>query len=123
MDPIETQADEAVLGQLGQRLAQLRLAANQTQAQLAGVAGVSQRTVARIEDGESTQLTNWIRVLRALGLLANLDRLVPAPGPSPLAQLEAKSKVRRRASTKRAPRGTPRPWSWDDEVKPDRSDS
>lgn len=121
MEPLETRTDEAVLAQLGQRLAQFRLAANQTQSQLADVAGVSQRTVARIEDGESTQLTNWIRVLRALGLLSGLDRLVPAPGPSPLAQLEAKSKVRRRASTKRAPPGAPRPWSWDDDAKPDRS--
>ncbi|MBL8768687.1 MAG: helix-turn-helix transcriptional regulator [Planctomycetes bacterium] len=123
MDPLETRTDAAVLVQLGERLAALRLAANQTQAQLAHAAGVSPRTVARIENGESAQLTHWIRVLRALGLLANLDRLVPAPGPSPLAQLEAKTKVRRRASAKRAPGGTARPWSWDDDAKPDRGGS
>lgn len=44
--------DEAVLRELGRRLAQVRLGKNLTQAQLAAKAGVSKRTVERLEVGE-----------------------------------------------------------------------
>ena len=37
----------------------------------------------RLESGESTQLTNLIRVVRALGLLGNLDAFVPPAAPEP----------------------------------------
>jgi hypothetical protein len=45
----EETTDEAVLGELGRRLAQVRLGKNLTQAQLAAKAGVSKRTVERLE--------------------------------------------------------------------------
>ena len=93
--------DDAVLAALGERLAQRRLRRDLTQQQLADEAGVSRRTLVRLEAGESTQLTNLVRVLRALGLLENLPALVPAPGPSPLQQLRNRGKRRKRASGKR----------------------
>ena len=71
--------DRKILGEVGDRLARHRLGRNLTQAQLAREAGVSKRTVIRLENGESSQLTNLVRVLRALSLLGNLDALVPAP--------------------------------------------
>ena len=43
--------DEAVLSELGGRLARVRLARNFTQAGLARQAGVSKRTVERLESG------------------------------------------------------------------------
>lgn len=109
--------DDVVLKTLGERLARRRLSRNLTQDQLAREAGVSKRTLIRLEHGESTQLTNLIRVLRALDLLSNLDLLVPAPRPSPLAQLEVQRRERKRASprsTGDAPE-TKRPWTWGDE--------
>lgn len=90
--------DAAALSELGSRLAQQRLQRNLTQAELATEAGVSKRTLVRFENGESGQLTNLIRVVRALGMLNNLDALIPPPTPSPLALLRSRSRVRRRAS-------------------------
>lgn len=114
--------DAAVLGALGERLARRRLERNLTQAQLAREAGVSLRTVGRLEAGESTQLTNLIRVLRALDLLAHFDELLPAPTPGPLEQLRGGGKPRRRASP-RAEGGddTDAEWTWadDDAVPPE----
>lgn len=90
--------DSAVLAGLGERVARTRLQRNLTQAILAEEAGVSKRTLVRLEAGESTQLTNLIRILRALGLLGNLEALVPPPVPSPLEELRSQTRRRKRAS-------------------------
>ena len=106
--------DAEVLSLLGRRLAAERLRRNQTQAALAEEAGVSRATIKRLEAGRSTQMTNLVRVLRALDLLANLDALVPPPEVRPLDELERGGRVRRRASTRRASE-TGEPWKWGDE--------
>ena len=49
---------EAALAELGLRLAQRRIQLGQTQDELATEAGVSKRTVERLEAGESTQLSS-----------------------------------------------------------------
>ena len=110
--------DAAILGELGGRLAQLRLHRNLTQAQLATQAGVSKRTVERLEAGAvATQLSGFIRVCRVLGLVERFDLLVPETLPSPIAQLQLGRKQRRRASrtgAKAADASTTR-WQWGDE--------
>lgn len=90
--------DPAVLNEPGERLAQHCLDRNLTQAQLAEVAGVSKRTLVRLEGGESTQLTNLIRVVRALGLLSNLDTFISPPLESLIEQLQREGKRRKRAT-------------------------
>lgn len=90
--------DLGILAEIGERLGRTRLTRNLTQAELAEESGVSKRTVERAEKGESVQLTNLIRILRALDLADRIDVLVPEPGLSPLAQLEARGKQRQRAS-------------------------
>ena len=119
MDEHKHKTDNATLALLGQRMAQHRLAQNRTQAELASEAGVSKRTIERLEGGESTQLTNLIRLLRALGLLDNLDALVPPPAPSPLELLQSKKKRRKRASGRSAPTadGGSDEWSWGDDER------
>lgn len=107
--------DAAVLAELGDRLSRLRLQRNLTQAQLAREAGVSKRTLIRLESGESSQVTNLIRVVRALGLLGNLDAFVPPPLPSPLEQLRSRAKERRRASPGVKKSALPTKWTWGDE--------
>jgi len=110
----ENMTDPAVLATLGDRLARHRLDRNLTQAQLAGEAGVSKRTLLRLEAGESTQLTNLIRIIRALGLLGNLDAFVPPPTPSPIDQLRSGGKSRKRASPRRNKLEPNNQWSWGD---------
>jgi transcriptional regulator with XRE-family HTH domain len=109
--------DNAILKELGARLTRSRLNRNLTQAQLANEAGVSKRTVERIEAGHSTQLSNLIRVSRALGLLVNFNLLIPEPIPSPIEQLKLRGKVRERASTSSRTTGVSSDeWTWGDET-------
>ncbi|MGH7861914.1 MAG: helix-turn-helix transcriptional regulator [Candidatus Dormibacteraceae bacterium] len=110
--------DEVALEELGRRLTRTRLEHNLTQAELATEAGISKRTVERLEAGETAMLSSFIRVLRALGLLDALDHLLPAPTPSPLERLKLLGKQRRRGSGTRVTRKTnepAEPWRWGDE--------
>jgi len=108
--------DGVVLKEIGERLARTRLERNVTQGALATEAGVSKATVERLEAGEPVKSTNLIRVLRALGLLQGLDRLVPEPLPSPVERLRLQGRRRRRASTPRdGDERRPASWRWADE--------
>jgi transcriptional regulator with XRE-family HTH domain len=105
-----------VLAELGGRLARIRLERNLTQAQLAEQAGVSKRTVERLEAGAvATQLSGFIRVCRVLGVLERLDTLVPEPMPSPVEQLKLRGRQRRRASTVNTVKSSSKKWQWGDE--------
>lgn len=106
--------DEAVLAELGQRLTKARLARNLKQEDLAMAAGLSKRTIERLETGRSVQLSNFIRALRALEMLPGLDHLIPDSGPSPLAQIKLRQKQRRRASSPRESLPAPGSWTWGD---------
>ena len=109
--------DQAILRELGARLAATRLARNLTQAMLAEQAGVSKRTVERLESGEvAARLSGLVRVLRVLELLDRLENLVPAPTASPVEQLRLAKRRRQRASGKRvAAKTTASTWTWGDE--------
>ncbi|MEZ5305607.1 MAG: helix-turn-helix domain-containing protein [Pyrinomonadaceae bacterium] len=106
--------DHAILKEIGERIATVRLNQNLTQADLAEQSGVSKRTVERLEAGESVQITSLIRLLRSLGLQQRLETLFPEPVPSPITQLKLQGKKRQRASSKepRSSKGTG--WSWGD---------
>lgn len=103
-------ADKAALQELGKRIARYRLDRNQSQAMLAQEAGISLRTLVRIEQGDSSQTINILRVLRALDLLANLEALIPAPQVSPMQQLKLQAKQRKRASPANETDSTA--WRW-----------
>jgi transcriptional regulator with XRE-family HTH domain len=108
--------DKAVLTELGERLARWRLERNLSQGAVGDEAGVGRRTVQRLEAGESVQLTSFIRVLRVLGLLESLDRLIPEPTPSPLERLKLAGRERQRARRSRpSDSDTEGPWRWGDE--------
>jgi transcriptional regulator with XRE-family HTH domain len=111
----KTATDTAVLAELGQRLAQVRLERNLTQAQLAAQAGVSKRTVERLEAGAvATQLSGFLRVCRVLDLLERFNLIVPEPVPSPVEQLRLGGKKRRRAFPAAAKPAAAKPWKWED---------
>ena len=105
--------DEAALTEIGQRVARLRLERNITQAELAREAGISRRTLVRLEQGEDgVGVTTLLRVLRALGLLEHVEQLVPDATPSPIQQLRLEGSRRQRA-TGAIRDDTAAPWSWD----------
>jgi transcriptional regulator with XRE-family HTH domain len=105
-------SDETLLQEIGKRIARLRLERNLTQAQLAEQAGISKRTLERLEaGGAATQLSLFLRVLRQLDLLERLEKLLPEPQPSPLALLEQQQATRKRASRRRLAKPATS-WSW-----------
>jgi transcriptional regulator with XRE-family HTH domain len=104
---------EAIQANLGQRLVQLRLARNVNQQQLAREAGVSRRTITRLENGESVSLDTLLRVMRALDVIDRLGALLPDPAVRPIDRVRLKDKERRRARAK--PTTHTEPWTWADE--------
>ncbi len=108
--------DKAILVEVGGRLAQVRLNKNLTQSQLAAQAGISKRTIERLESGGvATQLSGFIRVCRVLDLVERFDLLVPEPVPSPVELLRLQGRKRQRASGARSAKAPPRKWQWEDE--------
>ncbi|MDA0666718.1 MAG: helix-turn-helix domain-containing protein [Planctomycetota bacterium] len=111
------QSDAIILAEMGKRLAQKRLAKPWSQAELAAAAGVSKRTIERVEAGASIQLANWLCVLRALELIEDLEAWLPESGPSPmdrLRQKRSKSPQRKRVSALR--NAAEKPWDWEDKA-------
>ena len=111
----ELLTDEAILAELGGRLTQRRLELELTQAELAEQAGVSKRTLERIEAGATTQLSTLIRILRVLKFLDRLNGLVPETGLRPMDLLKLKGKGRQRAARKKKTSNNA-PWQWGDET-------
>ncbi|NOX42662.1 MAG: transcriptional regulator [Gammaproteobacteria bacterium] len=106
--------DDAILAEIGGRVARRRLDLQLTQADVAEQAGIAKRTVERTESGASAQMSSMIRILRVLDLLPGLDGLIPDAGPRPMDLLKRKGKVRQRASSRRRTDRPDKPWSWDE---------
>ncbi len=107
-------SDDAILAEIGERIAHHRLNLQLTQADLAEQAGVAKRTVERIEAGASAQMSSMIRVFRVLDLLPGLNQMIPEAGPGPMDLLKRKGKARRRASGRRRAEQADEPWAWGD---------
>lgn len=107
--------DDAVLAELGARIAGRRVELQLTQAAVAEQAGIAKRTLERIEAGQTSQLATLIRVLRVLDAASGLDSLIPESEPRPMDLLKRKGKVRQRASGRRAAKATGKPWRWDEQ--------
>jgi len=109
----DTLTDTALLQLIGERLAQLRLAKNLTQEQLAEQAGLGLRTLQRLELGQAaTQLSGFVRVCRALGLAERFDLLLPAQTASPIAQLKLQKRQRKRATGRKRSTRPAAKWTW-----------
>lgn len=108
--------NEAVLQELGARLAGARLERNLTQAALAEQAGVSKRMVERLESGEVAAFAAFISVCRALGLLERFDALISEPKHGPIQQLKLKGRQRKRASDTKPASPPAKKWTWGDQA-------
>ena len=100
--------DEA-LREAGHRLAQIRLSRNLSQAELAARAGVSKRSLERLESGTGNlRLNLFFSVCGTLGLMAGFEALLPEQRLSPqdiLAGHKTPRRVRRKTKGERKPWG------------------
>lgn len=93
--------DTAFVERLGKKLAELRIASNMTQVDLARAAGIGISTVREAERGGNISLAKLIRILRALGRLELLEPFFAPAHVSPIAaaksaQIAEKTKTRKR---------------------------
>jgi transcriptional regulator with XRE-family HTH domain len=113
MDISNSLTDSAVLRELGERLAALRLEKNLKQEDVAREAGIGLRTLQRLESGAAaSRLSSMVRVLRVMGIVGNLEALVPAPTIRPMALLRREKRRPKRASQPRIARDKYDTWSW-----------
>ncbi len=89
-------SNPAILLKIGSRIRETRIRQDKTQAELALASGVTPLTVANIEKGKSVSTLILISVLRELGLLENLENLVPEAKISPLQLKKIQGKKRSR---------------------------
>jgi len=104
---------EAIESELGRRLDRLRLSKNINQSTLAKEAGVSRRTISRMENGEGISLDTLIRVMRALGVVDRLATLLPDPATRPVERIKLGGRERKRARMKKTPKSGA--WAWGQE--------
>jgi len=98
---------------LCKRLESIRLTRNMTQEQLAEEAGLSLRTIGRLEKGQGVSLDTFIRVLMALKIQHNLEALLPDPSVRPIERVGIGTGKRKRARPAKPSREQPT-WSWGD---------
>ena len=98
---------------LCKRLESIRLSRNITQVQLAEEAGVSTRTIGRLEKGEGVSLDTFIRIMMALGIQQSLEALMPDPAVRPIERVGTNAGERKRARPIQSSDERPT-WSWGD---------
>ena len=94
-------SDTAILNKLGARLKAYRISRGMKQQELASESGVGISTIAKIENGQSVSLSLFVSVMRTLGLLENMDLLIPEQKPSPMELLKMRGKQVKRVRTKK----------------------
>lgn len=104
---LSMQSPESLLEEIGKKLVRLRLSRNITQSELAQDAGVSLRTLRRLESGKGVTLDSFIRILTALKLQQNMDILIPNPRIRPIERVRTGGHERQRSrSAKTVKHGT-----------------
>ncbi|MCD8048778.1 MAG: helix-turn-helix domain-containing protein [Clostridia bacterium] len=103
------ESEITLLKEIGARIKQHRIALNITQAELAEKCGLSSSTVVRIESGVDAKFSNYIKILRNLGLAQNMDMLIPEKKPS-FKELYEQKPQRQRVSAKSADKKSE--WVW-----------
>lgn len=77
-------SDPAILQKMGRRMRDYRMRMEMTQSELAEKSGVSMGTIVRVEQGNPVSTLLLISILRTMGLLENLEVLLPELSISPL---------------------------------------
>ena len=102
--------EKGVMTELAKRVKDYRISQNMTQKELAEKSYISEGTLKRFENGSEISLSNFIKILKALGLSQNFDLLIPDQRERPSFYAEDNA-ARRRVGKKR----TKEPeWEWGD---------
>ena len=106
-----TYSSDAILKALFDRLEEIRLSRNISQAALASEAGVSRSTITRLARGENISVDSFVRIMQALGLTDNLAALLPNPTIRPVERVRMAGGERLRASSRKKASSE---WTWGD---------
>ena len=104
--------EKNILAELGQRIKQNRILLNITQVELAEKCGISPSTETRIENGEDSKMSNYIKILSGLNMLSNLDILIPEVQPDFKALYDQKTSRKR---AKPSHKKTTSNWTWNED--------
>ncbi len=102
-------SEQAILIEIGLRIKQHRISLNITQAELANRCGISPSTEVRIENGEDSKFSNYIKIMSALNMADNLDVMIPEVQP------DFKAIFEQRPARQRVSRGNKKKttnWVW-----------
>ena len=107
----EDMFEKAVVNELSVRLKDYRIAKNLTRRDLADLAMMSEGTVKRFETGSEISLSNFVKLIGALGLTNNLDLLIPDQSNRPSFYINNYNKRQRASKTGKKNSE----WKWGDE--------
>ena len=118
MSDLNDSADSApltrLLEELGARIEAYRISRQMKQEELASKAGISTRTLRRLESNGNGTLDTFARLLRALEMDHRLLDVIPAATVSPLDTRRTAKAPRRRVRHRAEEPDTP--WTWGDEA-------
>ena len=86
----------AIMKELGQRIKDIRIARNITQAEFANSSGISLRTLTRLENGENVKMDVLCNAIRTLGFCENFELLLQEQTLSPVQIFDGQTKKRQR---------------------------
>lgn len=109
----ENDLEKNVLRELGSRVQSTRIDLNLSQVQLAKKCGISVSTLVRIENGEDTKLSNIIKLMQGMGILENLNVLIPERQPYYKDIFYGKPARKRVRAVKKASRSK---WTWGEDL-------
>lgn len=92
-------SNPAILEELGRRFKEHRLRRNLQQKDIAESSGVSVGSIIRFEKGGAISTENFIRLMRTINLLENLEQILPEEPLSPILMKKLQNKKRKRATS------------------------
>lgn len=104
--------EQAILAELGDRIKAHRVASNYSQAEFAARCGIGLNTVKRVEKGEDVNMSNFLKIMSALGIAENLNLLIPEQQVD-FKRLFEHASARKRVSGRRSKTiPTTKKWIW-----------
>lgn len=104
--------NKTIRKEIANRIKSNRINYPMTREELAEKSGISLRTIARIEAGETTQFDNVISIMRALNCLDRMDLIFQDDEIRPSTILQNKKTRKRATSARYRAKGKNPDWEW-----------